>query len=154
MIVIPTPELDSPAARALAMEGFDNGDDRGRAHEYLCVADTDYGMCFANLWAGGEPFVICEWDIIPWPGALTALLDCPEPWCTHRYPVGANLTTSFGIGKYRPTGPADPSWAETPWHLLDGFVVPVLNRLFGRPHVHEPPVAHCRANPEGAIGSA
>jgi hypothetical protein len=137
-ICIPTPELDCPARRALEMEG----------HEPLMIWTRDpydYGLYFTTLWASGLPFVIVEHDIIPWPGSVQALIDCPEPWCTHRYPLHrGNVALSFGIGKYVPTGPAPEEWAETPWQQLDGAVVPVLNRLFGRSHVHEPPVAHAR----------
>jgi hypothetical protein len=118
--------------------------------ETLTVEPCDYGEYFTNMWARGAPFVVCEWDIVPWPGAITRLLECSEPWCTHRYPVGGNVTTSFGIGKYRPSGPAAEEWARTPWHLLDGLVVPVLRARLGEPHIHEPPVAHVRREPDGA----
>jgi hypothetical protein len=137
-VAVPTPELDSPAYRALRMEGVDAG-------EYPCMDPFDYGAHFTGLWDRHQAFVIVEWDIIPWPGAVAALLECPKRWCTHCYPVHrGNLTVSFGIGKYIPVGPAPEEWSETPWHLLDGAVVPVLQERLGRPHVHEPPVAHAR----------
>jgi len=140
-VIIPTPESESPAFRALQMEGED-------AQEVLCSGSFDYGREFSRLWNLGQPFVICEWDVIPWPGAVAALLDCPESWCNHRYPLHrGKLANSFGIGKYRPSGSALEEWAETPWHLLDGFVVPELLTRIGRPHVHEPPVAHARKVP-------
>jgi hypothetical protein len=114
--------------------------------EVECPDPFDYGKLFARLWNRGDPFVIVEHDVIPWPGAIGALIECPELWCTHRYPLHrGNVCLSFGIGKYRPTGPAPEHWAETRWDALDGQVVPHLNKLFGHSHVHEPPVAHARA---------
>ena len=148
MIVVPTPELDSPAYRALQIEGVYARTHPPQLREVLTPAPYDYGCLFADLWNAGGSFVVCEWDIIPFPGAVYDLLECPEPWCTHRYPLHqGNLTTSFGIGKYRPPkGDRAPLiWRETPWHLLDSAVLPVLKkRLSVKPHVHEPPVAHAR----------
>jgi hypothetical protein len=140
MILIPTPELGSVACCALEMEGLD-------VEEWPCRDDYAYGRMFARFWDRGEPFVVVEWDIIPWPGAVTGLVGCPEPWCSHRYPLapGLHWTTSFGIGKYAPQGKALAEWRKTPWRLLDGAVIPVLReRLASRPHVHEPPVAHAK----------
>lgn len=137
-IVIPTPEHNCEAYRALRIEGLD-------PVELKLVTDFGYGNLFAGLWDQGEPFVIVEYDIVPWPGAVQALIDCPEPWCTNRYPLHrGNVALSFGIGKYVPTGEAPAEWSRVPWHLLDGSVIPFLNKLFGHSHVHEPPCAHCR----------
>lgn len=141
MIVVPTPELDCPAARALRMEGV------AVVERYL-PGPLSYGRLFTDLWEGGEPFVIVEWDIIPWPGAVQALLDCPKPWCTYRYPLHrGKLAKSFGIGKYCPSGSAPSNWTSTEWRLLDGAVLPVVQFRLGRQHVHEPPVAHARREP-------
>lgn len=133
-----TPELDSPAARALGMEGLE-------VEEIALRGENGYGEAFSAAWNLGQPFMACEWDVIPWPGAVEALGSCAGAWCTHRYPVHAKrLTTSFGIGCYRPVGPAPPEWSETPWRLLDGQVIPHLRKTLGPPCVHEPPVAHAR----------
>jgi hypothetical protein len=106
---------------------------------------TAYGAMFASLWNAGDPFIVVEHDVVPWPGAIAKLAECPNGWCTHDYPLHrGNVTRSFGIGKYRPQGPAPEQWATTTWDQLDGQVIPVLNRLYRRPCVHEPPVAHCR----------
>jgi hypothetical protein len=139
VIVVPTPKLSSPAWRALRMEGIED------LWEWRCTDPYDYGRWFAYAWDEGEPFVIVEWDVIPWPGAVPGLLDCSSPWCTHAYPLHrGRLATSFGIGKYIPTGPAPDEWRQTEWQQLDGQVVPVLRERLGAPHVHEPPVAHAR----------
>ena len=140
VVVYPSNIVRAPAARALEMEGIVD------ILEFPCAQPNDYGIYFAGLWDAGAPFVIVEHDIIPWPGAIRALLDCPEPRCTHRYPLHrGNVALSFGIGKYIPEGPAPEHWATTRWDALDGQVVPVLNERLGPPHVHEPPVAHARS---------
>lgn len=137
--VVVTPERNCPAHRALAMEGVPHD-------EIHATRSHDYGEWFAALWNMGQPFVVVEHDIIPFPGAIERLWNCPEPRCTHRYPLHqGNVTLGFGIGKYVPQGPAPDSWRETEWRMLDGMVVPVLNERLGLPHVHEPPVAHARA---------
>lgn len=146
-VVVPTVEPDCPATRAIRMEGID-------VIEEVIHSDTGYAELFTELWNIGEPFVTCEHDVVPWPGAIDGLMHCPEPWCTHRFPNGGNLMLSFGIGKYTPQGSAPEEWLEPRWHgrMLDGAVLPYLRfKLFMQPHVHEPPVAHCRANPRGAI---
>jgi hypothetical protein len=139
IVVIPSPEPRCPALDALEMEGVDE------LHLALCTAPTDYGRVFSEYWNRGEPFIVCEWDICPWPEAIDKLSECNAGWCAHRYPLHrGNVTLSFGLGKYRPQGEAPAEWAQTRWDQLDGQVIPVLNRLYGKPHVHEPPVAHAR----------
>lgn len=137
-VVVATPEADCPASLALRFEGVE-------IEEHVLMDDLAYGNLYADLWEAGEEFVLCEWDIIPWPGAIQGLAICPEPRCSHPYPLApGNVALSFGIGKYRPIGPAPQHWRETRWNMLDGQVVPVLNERLGRVHVHDPPVAHAR----------
>lgn len=143
-IVVATTEPDSPAARALRMEGFDVEES---CHEPV----RGYPALFSDLWNAGDTFITVEHDIIPWPGAIDGLISCPEPWCTHRFPNGGNLMLSFGIGRYTPIGKAPPEWSDWEGKMLDGAVLPYLHALHGAPHVHEPPVAHARAITEGAI---
>lgn len=135
-----------PALLALRMEGFD-------PVPLDTAPDFAYGHHFTHLWNEGKPFITVEHDVVPWPGAIDQLMACPEPWCTHRFPNGANLIVSFGIGKYTPRGPAPESWSRVAdGRYLDGEVLPYLQRELGyRPHVHDPPVAHCRLSSEGAI---
>lgn len=135
-VCVATPEYHSPAARAMRMEAIG-------VEEWLCEGPLHYGRAFAAAWS--EPFILCEWDVVPWPGAIKLLWDCPQPWCIHRYPIGRGMqqwTPALGIGKYRPAGKPPLELRETPWQLVDGVVVPWLMETFGEPHVHEPPVAH------------
>lgn len=147
-VVVATPEARGgcPAHHALRMEGI--------PHErHGCNGVHGYGEVFHGLWAAGDPFVLVEYDIVPWPGAVQGMIDCPGGWCAHRYPLhrmpegGTNLNAGFGFVKLRPTGPPLEEWLSTPWHLLDGAVIPVLNSRLGAPHIHEPPVAHARRVP-------
>jgi hypothetical protein len=138
VIIVPTPEVPCRAGDALRMEGLE-------ILELMMLRENDYGYRFSEAWDLGSPFVVVEWDIIPWPGAVMALIECDEPYCTHRYPLHrGNVTRGTGIGKYVPQGEAPEIWAQTPWHQLDGEIVPFMNEHYGPPHVHEPPVAHAR----------
>lgn len=148
MIAVPIPATharmakhwddDPPALLALRMEGLE-------VIPYPCAGPCDYGRMFAELWNEGQKFVVVEHDIVPSPGAVEALLDCPEKHCTHQYPLNqGQLAISFGIGKYDPAGTAPAEWASTPWRMLDGAVLPEVRKRLGVPHVHEPPVAHVR----------
>jgi hypothetical protein len=137
-VYVATPELGCPAVHALRME-------EASFSTLLCPNPESYGEHFSRVWDRGQPFVIVEWDIVPWPGAVRDLLACPKPYCTHRYPLhSGQLAVSFGIGKYVPRGPAPEEWATTEWKYLDGAVVPVLHERLGRPHIHEPACAHAR----------
>lgn len=139
-LVIPAVD-DSPAWNALQMEQPD-GAILTWAH---CIGPNDYGQVFAHLWEVGDPFIICEHDIVPWPGAVEQIATCRKPWCSFKYPLNrGHLATSFGIGKYTPDGPAPDSWRETAWDRLDGQVIPHLRKLYGAPCVHSPAVAHAR----------
>lgn len=45
----------------------------------------DYWDLMCTLGERGRPFAIVEHDMVVPPGALRALLECPEPWCGHNY---------------------------------------------------------------------
>lgn len=138
-VVIPSPTPKCPAYLALTQEGVE-------CQEWICTHENDYGAYFAWHWRKRQPFVVVEWDVIPFPGAIRGLADCPEPWCVHEYPLQPGyLAHSLGIGKYRPTGDPPHEWAETEWKYLDAEVVRICQqRLSPRPCVHTPAVAHAR----------
>lgn len=140
-VCVATPEHYSPAARAMRMEALG-------VEEWLCDEPFDYANHFADAWEDGSPFILCEWDVIPWPGAIAALDFCEGPWCIYRYPIGRGTplqwTPALGLGKYRPQGQLPEEVRETKWQLLDGILVPFFHEQFGEPHIHEPPVAHAR----------
>lgn len=42
-----------------------------------------YWRLLRDLWAEGETFVFLQQDKIPAPGAVQAIHDCPNLWCTY-----------------------------------------------------------------------
>lgn len=145
-----TTDPECPAHWALAQERVE--------HRILDNSDTGYryGRNFAALWNKGEPFIHVEHDIVPWPGAIKELIECPEPWCTFEsVDVGGVIHLGFGIGKYRPTDERAPKkWSETDWRCLDGQVISELRRMYAGETedaaqicFHSPPVAHARTVP-------
>ena len=64
---------------------------------------TDYYELIKSLWAQGEPFIINEHDIVPWPGAIDKLDRCESPWCTYHYRSSAGwITDGLGLVKFEP----------------------------------------------------
>ena len=57
----------------------------------------DYARYFAARWAEGETFINVEHDVVPWPGAIEALLACSEPWCCYGYHQSCHRQTGIGI---------------------------------------------------------
>lgn len=45
------------------------------------IDDYDYQRFFQDRWKDGTSFVNVEQDIIPWPGAIKEIWDCPHEWC-------------------------------------------------------------------------
>lgn len=71
------------------------------------VVDLDgepwsYNAYLAGRWRVGQAFVNMEHDIVPWPGAITALWQCPEPWCAYGYLPSLDMTGNslFGLVKF------------------------------------------------------
>jgi hypothetical protein len=49
----------------------------------------------------GEDWILIEQDVVPPPGAIAGLLECPENWCTHpEMNLGSYITTAFGLVKF------------------------------------------------------
>lgn len=136
---------DAPGARALRREGV-------YPQTVLLDGDTEYARVLSALWRASESFVLVEGDVVPWPGAVRALLDCPEPWCGHNYPIasGFNCGTlgcvKFGAALMRQWPSLWVRWEGTPWRQLDIAVFRAVAAATGMIdfHVHTPPVAHAR----------
>jgi hypothetical protein len=120
-----------------------------------CRGDHGYGDLLRRLWAGGQDFVLVEDDVAPPPGAVGALLACPEPWCGHDYPLGRGITRGEhpGLGLVKWTGEATAaspelwrSWGGVPWRQLDGAVARAMRSQFAMEwyHRHLPDAAHAQ----------
>lgn len=109
--------------------------------------DDDYRMLLRELWAEREDVVIVEHDVVPWPGSIEELWQCPCAWGTYSYRMHGGIGIAHGFGCAKLTTrlmDAVPDVWEMPgmWNVLD-------QRLFydarGRgiePHMHRPPVTH------------
>lgn len=109
-----------------------------------CVDWDAYRRGMRDKWQEGESFIVLEQDVAPWPGALTQLWECPEPWCAfpemHTFVMNH---TNLGCVKFGERFIAEhPTLWDRPirWENLD-------HHLYGelRPEVHHrhlPPVLH------------
>lgn len=49
------------------------------------TAGYTYPDYWRDRWHAGEGFVNVEHDVVPWPGAVESLIECPAPWCAFGY---------------------------------------------------------------------
>lgn len=121
---------------------------------YVGSRAVDYGAFFAARWRERQTFVNVEHDVVPWPGAIESLLDCPERWCAFNYHLPCHRTG--GIGTAGPLGcvklsaefiAATPTMWDEPcdWRVCDVRVRDVANPAGLTVHEHTPGVVH--ANP-------
>jgi hypothetical protein len=132
-VIVPVLNRDDPAALALAWE-------RLFPEVYIVEGEYGYGELLARTWTGKKGFCLVERDIVPWPGAIQALWDCPKPWCGYTYMLGRGQLAQ-GLGCVRFSD--DLVQTEQPdfdvaWHEMDGHLMEGL----GSYHAHEPPVGH------------
>jgi len=61
-------------------------------YDYIPVDlnDRAYADFLGERWREGETFINIEHDIVPWPGAIESLIDCPEAWCGYAYHTGVS----------------------------------------------------------------
>ena len=142
-VVVPALERDCAAHRALATEGVE--------HEVVLMAgDRDYSRLLTSLWADGEGFTIVEHDVVPFPGAISGLEDCDQPWCVHWFPFAKNAIRPalgcihFSTELVSGNPHIDRHWGDSVWNELDGKVYPAITALCGSPHRHHPDVAHLK----------
>jgi hypothetical protein len=144
-VIVPSISEDCPTALALTKEGVP-------FELVLMENEYSYSDMFCELWKVGEGFILLEHDIVPWPGAITALDDCEQPWCSYEYPLAPNtLRPALGcikvckwVVKSNPDLPLHFRWAGTMWGNVDGRVCPALESIVGKTHIHTPPLAHVK----------
>lgn len=145
MIAVPHPAgLDyCPAGQALAQEGL--------APTVVDLEDDEaYSRLLAAAWRQGE-FVVVEHDVVPWPGAIRELWDCPELYCAFEYPHGrGTLAAALGCTRFserltRGWPNLPERWEGRPWIEMDVRVLGAVYEATGvEGHVHGPPVGHAR----------
>ncbi len=108
-----------------------------------------YYNLLADLWRAGETFVVIEHDIVVYPGAIGAMLDCDHGWCGTVYPYRAAEIACLGCTKFSAefiaAHPGVPAWVaarEHGWRYLDTQWAAAL--LPERIHEHRPAVGHER----------
>lgn len=113
----------------------------------------DYGDMLAELWEKGEPFINLEQDVLPWPGALTELWKCSEPWCA--LPIIVNRLvnhTNLGCVKFSAgfIKSYPDVWESYPrndvfdWGSLDSWLYKQMKPVTH--HRHGPPAIHLNSN--------
>ena len=149
VVIIPTPDADCPAHRALRMEGIEI--------EVVTLGnDFDYERLLADLWQRGN-FILVEWDIVPWPGLIRELIACPARFCVSCYHNGGfdgGWGFSLGCVKFSTDFIRDH---EVDLHLLRSTDWRNLDTVFWKElrhppaHIHHPGVGHASRNIETSL---
>lgn len=110
------------------------------------ASDYAYDRLLRRLWAEGEPFILVEHDILPWPGALLEMWECERAWCAFPYYIFGEMRTQLGCTKFDPAKlgacplPDEPiHWSRLDWAVITGLI----ERETG--HLHGPAVTHLNA---------
>jgi hypothetical protein len=108
-----------------------------------------YGDSLTGFWERGEGFINLEADVAPWPGALTELWYCPEPWCAlpiivhdaiNERNLGVMKFSSSFIAHHPDVWRTYPRNAIFDWRSLDAWLYEQLRPQL--PHRHLPPALH------------
>lgn len=148
-IIVITREVPAMAALALTNEGLEVVEIRMRDY-------TNYARVFFEQWQSGRGFMVVEEDVVPWPGAMRELNTCEQEWCCFLFPNGritweprSGFCDGLGCMKFATSlvdrVPPDNEWLVRGWDALDGAVHGTLLGHGAKVHVHEPPVAHAKA---------
>lgn len=132
-----------------------------RHHDYTTVnvARTGYLAYWQARWKDGQTFINVEHDVVPWPGALEQLWECPKPWCAFGYAEPVPGYPVLGCAKFSaeaiaaaPELPApgyirSHKWATTAeeatsWLTMDRLIGHALLGAGVMPHRHNPPVSN------------
>lgn len=115
---------------------------------YTGDSDLAYYYFVRELWMEQETFILVEHDIVPWPGALKEMWDCPFSLCAFHAPSGPS---SIGLGclKYGqqllkdfPDHIRNIEPDRRNWNILDGGLTWALLNYGVAPHYHRPMVGH------------
>lgn len=122
------------------------------------VSEWAYLDYIQARWVEGQRFVNVEHDVVPWPGAIEQVWDCPHDWCWFSYPDWFGPVPPFGLVKFsssfieqtrdmwierrRSLEVNGTSWWPA-WHHLDTYTWAYARQ--GRKilaHQHHPAVGH------------
>lgn len=113
--------------------------------------DSAYWKLFCEIWEQRDPVVINEHDVLPWPGAIQALFDCPYHWCSYTYEMKGGYGIHHGLGctKFTPEfmDKFPDVWINvdtTMWNTLDAQLSQMARAEQFYPHPHNPPVIHLK----------
>lgn len=119
--------------------------------EYVDVSGPDaYRRLLQRIWTEGETTIIVEHDVVPWPGALDELWQCPCAWGAYSYHMHGGLGIYHGLGCTKigaeliartPTVWHPPH----PWNVLDQMLLFASRGTGLEPHHHRPAVTHLNA---------
>jgi hypothetical protein len=106
--------------------------------------DISYDILFRKLWEEGEPFIIVEHDIVPYPGALERMWESSAPWCGFGYLVFGKIRSYLGCTKFVPKelGSCPLPDEYQSWQVMDRKIEAELIKRGFNGQIMEPPVAH------------
>ena len=121
--------------------------------QFIQMTDDDaYWRMFCDIWEKRTPVLIIEHDIIPWPGAVQEIINCPCHWCSNTYKMrgGFGINHAFGFTKFDEKFMEDlpDVWTQvesTNWKHLDAQLCEIAKREGLTPHPHRPPVTHLKS---------
>lgn len=122
---------------------------------YVGAGDEEYWKLMKGIWSLGETFLIVEHDVLPWPGALEELEQCPFPWCSCTYLIKRSKLNTQGYGVFHGFGCTKFSahlikmlpdvWDQIEsrhWKHLDAQFYTQALACDQIPHPHRPPAIH------------
>lgn len=115
-----------------------------------------YSEAFALRWNRGEHLIVVEQDIVPAMDAITAMIDCGKPWCSHPYYCGTpQLAYGLGLCKFSADiQKARPSLGEQAardhrgrlytrhWRGLNERIIGLMNHFGHYVHLHHGAAVH------------
>jgi hypothetical protein len=141
MIVVPYTKPHDLLKTLLRRYGF--------SPSYIDVSEDAeaYWRLLKRLWQDNKSFVLIEHDILPWPGAIEELRQCPGSWCAYSYDqCGIGLYHSFGCTKFSAglIEELPDIWTRMNrhWSQLDQQFEWLAFQAGIRPHHHRPAVIH------------
>lgn len=110
-----------------------------------CVGETTYYDTLVAVYSTGKPFVVIEHDMVPRPGDVKELFDCPYNWCgfvyQHRF---QRMKACLGLTKLNLYSVYPDVFTKVPsdWRYIDGVLEARLWEKDVHIHEHYPEAIH------------